>query len=200
MAISATHYRLEKDAREKALIPFKLWVRTAGVVMAAMLCLGAGRAVEDVAQLQARFDQEKDGVRKAKLIQKLGDAQFNQEREAAKANDYVTVGLVMEKYRDNVRETLQALKKTRPDAEKHPSGYKQLEIHVGRGLREVRDVILVSPEPYRPPMLLVEQELKDMDMELLRLLFPRRPGEKAPPPLANGSTNSGQRGKAEKQP
>jgi len=27
---------------------------------------------------------------------------------------------------------------------------------------------------------LVEQDLKDMDMELLRLLFPRRPGEQPP--------------------
>ena len=33
------------------------------------------------------------------------------------------------------------------------------------------------PEQYRPPMQLVEQDLKDMDLELLRLLFPRRPGE-----------------------
>jgi hypothetical protein len=179
MASSATHHRFEENAREKAVTPPNFWARAAAAAVAAMLCLGPGRAVEDVTQLQARFDQEKDGVRKAKLIQKLGDAQFNQEREAAKANDYMTVGLVMEKYRDNVRETLEALKRTHADAEKHPSGYKQLEIHVGRGIREVRDVILVSPEPYRPPMQLVEQDLKDMDMELLRLLFPRRPGEKA---------------------
>ena len=67
-----------------------------------------------------------------------------------------TVGLVMEKYRDNVRAALEALKKTHPDAEKHSSGYKQLEIHVGKGMREIRDVILAVPEPFRPPMQLVE--------------------------------------------
>ena len=188
MASSATHHRLEEDARKKTVIPFKLWVRSAAALIAMIGCLGAGRATESLAQLQARFDQEKDGVRKAKLMPKLGDAQFNREREAAKANDFVTVGLVMEKYRDNVRETLEALKRTRPDAEKHPSGYKQLEIHVGKGIREIRDVILAAPEPYRPPMQLVEQNLKDMDMELLRLLFPRRPGEDAPPHAAGSKT------------
>jgi len=83
----------------------------------------------------------------------------------------------MEKYRDNVRAAVEALKKTHPDAEKHSSGYKQLEIHVGKGIREIRDVIIAMPEQYRPPMQLVEQDLKDMDLELLRLLFPRRPGE-----------------------
>ena len=107
-----------------------------------------------------------------------GDAQFAKEREYARANDYSAVGLMMEKYRDNVRVAFDALKKQHPDAEKHSSGYRQLEIHVGVGIREVRDVILAAPEPYRPPMQLVEDDLKAMDRELLQLLFPRRPGEK----------------------
>jgi hypothetical protein len=200
MASTATHHRSEKDAREKALTPAKKSrAKAATALIAAMLCLGAARPVEDVAQLQARFNQEKDGNKKAKLMQKLGDAQFDQERAAARANDYVTVGTVMEKYRDNVRETLEALKKSHPNAEKHSSGYKRLEIHVGRGLREIRDVILAMPEPYRPPMHLVERDLKDMDMELLRLLFPRRPGEKALPGSSN-SPDPGDKEKTEKQP
>jgi len=153
-------------------------MRCAAVLFAAtLLCARTEGAVESLEQLQQRFDHETDGVRKAKALQKLGDAQFNKEREAANANDYVTVGLVMEKYRDNVRVAVEALKKTHPDAEKHSSGYKQLEIHVGKGIREIRDVIIAMPEQYRPPMQLVEQDLKDMDLELLRLLFPRRPGE-----------------------
>ena len=162
------------------------------VLLAALGACGGLRAgVEDVAHLQERFDREPDGVRKAKLLEKLGDAQFNQEREATKAGDFSTVGLVMEKYRDNVRAALAGLKKARPEAEKHPGGYKQLEIHVGRGLREVRDVMLAMPEAYRPPMQIVEQDLKEMDLELLRLLFPRRPGEQtnpkaAPPPAPEG--------------
>jgi len=133
--------------------------------------------VEDLEQLQTRFDHETDAVRKAKLLAKLGDAQFDKERTAAKADDYVTVGLVMEKYRDNVRAALEGLKKAHPEAERHSSGFKQLEIHVGRGLVEIRDVIIAMPEPLRPPMELVQKDLQDLDVELLRMLFPRRPGE-----------------------
>ena len=147
----------------------------------------AARAVDDLPHLQERFDKETDGVRKARQLQKLGDAQFSREREAAKASDFETAGLVLEKYRDNVRAALEALKKTHPQAERHPGGYKELEFNVGAGLREVRDVILAMPEQYRPPMQIVEKDLLDMDTELLRLLFPRRPGEQ-PPVEAPAST------------
>jgi len=144
---------------------------------------------DDLAILQDRFDRETDGVRKAKDLRKLGDAQFSQERAATKASDFQMAGVVMEKYRDNVRSALEALKKTHPQAEKHPGGYKELEFHVGTGLREVRDVILAMPEQFRPPMQIVEKDLMEIDLELLRLLFPRRPGEQPPlqPPASTPS-------------
>jgi len=166
--------------------------------VALLFCLTPGRSADDVAHLQERFDKETDGVRKAKELQKLGDAQFNQERAATKAGDFQAAGLVLEKYRDNVHAALEALKKTHPQAEKHPGGYKELEFHVGLGLREVRDVILAMPEQYRPPMQIVEKDLLDMDVELLRLLFPRRPGEQ--PPLQPPASISKKENPTEKRP
>jgi hypothetical protein len=201
MAGTAANHRSEKNAGKKSLIKFlTLAARSSLLVVAAIILCGATlRGEEDLAHLQQRFDSEKNGVSKAKLLQKLGDAQFSAERAAANANDYSTVGLVMEKYRDNVRAALDALKKSHPDAEKHSSGYKQLEIHLGKGLREIRDVLIAVPEPFRPPMQLVAQDLRDMDMELLRLLFPRRPGEQ-PPMQPEASTPVKPAQPPEKQP
>jgi hypothetical protein len=54
------------------------------------------------------------------------------------------------------------------------------------------------PEPLRPPMQAVESDLKEMNMELLKLLFPRRPGEQ--PPLDPGASTPKNREKPEKQP
>jgi hypothetical protein len=133
-------------------------------------------------ELQRRFDNESDGVNKAKMLQKLGDAQFQREREAEKAGDYDTVGFVMEKYRDNVRAAFDAVKKTHPDAEKHPSGYKQLQMHTDVGIREVNDLLATVPEPYRPPLQIVKSDLLQIDKDLLHMLFPRRPGEKQTSP------------------
>ena len=119
------------------------------------------------------------------MLSKLGDAQFEAARRAGKEGDYTTVGFTMEKYRDNVRAALEALKKQHPDAEKHSNGYRQMEMHVKQGIREVEDSMLAAPPPYKPPLQIVRQDLISMDEELIGLLFPRRPaGAKPPAPPA----------------
>lgn len=135
-------------------------------------------AAQSLAELQARFDHETNGVHKAKLMQRLGEAQFEEARRAGKAGEYDSLGLTLEKYRDNVRAAVEALKKQHPDAEKQSNGYRQLEMHLRKGIREVDETILVSPESHKPPLQIVRQDLIAMDDELLKGLFPRRPLEK----------------------
>ncbi|MGA2419403.1 MAG: hypothetical protein ABSG69_04925 [Candidatus Acidiferrum sp.] len=133
---------------------------------------GAGGKTQTLAELQAKFDHEENAVRKAKLIEKLGDAQFEALHAAEKAEDYSAVGLTLEKYRDNVDAALAGLKKEHPDAERQSNGYRQLQMHLRRGIREVREALVTSPEEFRPPLELVEKDLTGMDDELLRMLFP----------------------------
>jgi hypothetical protein len=141
------------------------------------LALRPPGVADSLADLQSRFDRETSGVRKAKLMEKLGNAQFEEARRAGKAGDYNAVGLLLEKYRDNVREAVDVLKKQHPDAEKQSNGYRQLEMHLRKGIREIDDTLLVSPEAYKPPLQLVRQDLIGLDDELLKMLFPRRPLE-----------------------
>jgi hypothetical protein len=153
--------------------------------LAFVLSLWPPCAAGQLADLQTRFDRESDSVHKAKLLQKLGEAQFEAVRQAEKAGDNSTVGLALEKYRDNVRAALEALRKQHPNAEKQPNGYRQLEIQARKGMREVAESLLVAPEPYQPPLEIVRQDLAAMDDELLKLLFPNRPLNKKaanPPP------------------
>jgi len=139
-------------------------------------------AQQTVAELQAHFDRESNSVKKAKLLVKLGDAQFEEARRAEKAGDNNAVDATLEKYRDNVRAALEALKKQHGDAERHSNGYRQMEIHVKEGIREVEDSMIAAPVPYKPPLQIVRQDLINMDEELIRLLFPHRPADKAVPP------------------
>src|SRR5258708_6070240 len=141
-----------------------------------LVMLPAGEA-QSLADLQVRFDREPSGVQKAKLLGKLGDAQFEEARRAGKAGEYTAVGLTLEKYRDNVRAAVEALKKQHPDAEKQSNGYRQLQMHLRQGIRELDDTLLVSPEAFKPPLQLVRQDLIGLDDELLKMLFPRRPLE-----------------------
>jgi hypothetical protein len=161
-----------REARRVAL-PFLL----------AALC-GVTSAADKVSELQARFDSETNGVHKAKMLQKLGDAEFEEASRAEKAGDYTTVDLLMEKYRDNVRAASQVLEKENPDGERHPGGYKQLEMHVQKGLRQVDEILLLAPAEYKPPLQLVRADLLTFDDELLRFLFPRKHENKPAAPAA----------------
>lgn len=138
-------------------------------------------AQESVAELQARFDREGNSIKKAKLLVRLGDAQFEESRRAGQAGDNNAVDASMEKFRDNVRAALEALKKQHPDAEKHSNGYRQMEMEVKHGIREVEDSMLAASAPYKPPLQIVRQDLINMDEEMIRLLFPHRPADSKPP-------------------
>lgn len=136
---------------------------------------GAPAKTQSLGELQEKFDHEDNAVHKAKLLQKLGDAQFEALHAAEKAEDYNAAGVTLEKYRDNVRAALAELKKQHPNAERQSNGYRQLQMHVDRGVREVDEALLTSPEEFRPPLQLVRADLGVIDDELLRLLFPRQP-------------------------
>jgi hypothetical protein len=163
--------------------------RIAVPVLMAAWCAAAGAVAADkLSELQARFDSEPSGVHKAKMLQRLGDAEFEEAARAEKAGDYSTVDLIMEKYRDNVRAASGAIERESPDGERHPNGYKQLEMHVQKGLREVDELLLVAPPEFKPPLQLVRKDLLTLDDELLRFLFPRRHENKPPVPATPPST------------
>ena len=145
-----------------------------GIALASLILLPAV-AQESVAELQAKFDRESNSVKKAKLLVKLGDAQFEESRRAGRAGDNNVVDASMEKFRDNVRAALEALKKQHPDAERHSNGYRQMEMQVKQGIREVEDSMLAAAAPYKPPLQIVRQDLIAMDEELIQMLFPHRP-------------------------
>jgi hypothetical protein len=154
-------------------------LRALGILILAILPWLASRA-GNPDDLQARFDHESNSVRKAKLFDKLGDEQLTETRHASRSGDFSIVGEVMEKYRDNARVALNALKKEHPNAEHQLNGYKQLQMHLRKALRELRELLLLAPTEYKPPLQLVQDDLASMDDELLRMLFPPRPGKNPP--------------------
>jgi hypothetical protein len=148
-----------------------------------LLSFPAG-AMDKLGDLQAHFDHETHAGSKVKALAKLSEAQFEAAAKAGEAGDYTAVGLIFEKYRDNVRAAFELLKKQEPDADRHPGSYRQLELEVRRGVREVEETIIIVPDVVRPPLQIVRKDLIDVDDDLIRLLFPRRTKEpmKVPPP------------------
>jgi len=137
---------------------------------------------KSVAELQARFDAESNAEHKAKLLKDLCRAQIEEERAESKAGDFEKAGLIMEKYRDNIKAAFDALKKFHANARKKPGGYQRIEVQNQNGLREAEDLQLAMPLVYKPPMEIVRRDLSAMEDQLLLLLFPDRPGNKPVPP------------------
>ena len=148
------------------------------------LCLAPRPVLPDEASaaLQHQFDTEKDAGRKVKTFRKLSDAQFEIIHKANAAREFNSVGFTMEKYRDNLRAALDALKHQYPNPDKHIGPYKDLEFFVSQHLHIIDDQILTMPEEYHPPLQLVRRDVAAMEDELLHDLFPSRPGEKPLPP------------------
>lgn len=157
-----------------ALAPRWLAVLVSIVVLACVAFATVPPEKEKLADLQVRFDKESNPVHKAKLLTRLSAAQFEETRRLEKTGDFNSVGLLWEKFRDNARVTLDGLKKKVRDAEKHVGGYRELEIGLREGIREIDQTMLLAPAEYRPPLQIVRDDLSTMDDEVLRLLFPRR--------------------------
>jgi hypothetical protein len=142
----------------------------------------ATAATDKLSDLQARFAHETNSVQKARLLAKLSAAQFEETRRLEKAGDFNSVGLLWEKYRDDARSTFEALKKQHPDAERHSNGYRELEVGLREGIREIDQTRIIAPPEFRPPLMIVRGDLATMDDEVLRMLFPRRSIDPPPPP------------------
>jgi hypothetical protein len=141
------------------------------------LCCASVAAQDRVAALQTEFDRETNAVRKAKLIHKLGDAQFQEARRYGDAGDYDAVAKWMESYRDDAETALAALKAFHPDGERHPEGYKEMHIHMRKSLRVLEETILETPDSYRARLEAVRKDLIGVEDQLMAALFPRPPGK-----------------------
>lgn len=157
----------------------------AGISCALLLLICPVSWADKVNELQAHFDKETHATTKIRILDKLAEAQFEVASKADAQGDFVTVGLTFEKYRDNVRAAFELLRKQEPDAERHPGGYRQLELQTRKGIREVEQTIIIVAAEMRPPLGIVQKDLVTIDDELIQLLFPKHTKEptKVPPSL-----------------
>ena len=133
------------------------------------------------AELRARFTNETDPVRKAKLLVPLSEAEFREVLKDADSENFGEALALFEKYRDEARACQKALEAKEPDPEKHPNGFKQLQISLRQSLRRLSDIIVDLPAGDQKPFIDVRMDLEQMDRQVMHELFPRR-AEPAPDP------------------
>jgi hypothetical protein len=127
------------------------------------------------AELRSRFTNETDPVRKAKLLGPLGEAEFRDILKDADSENFGEALAIFQRYRDEARACQKALEGKEPDPEKHPNGFKQLQISLRQSLRRLSDIIVDLPADEQKPFQDVRRDLEQMDRQLIHELFPRRP-------------------------
>ncbi len=150
----------------------------AAAILALALC--APLAAQDrLAKNLAKYQQETDPVRKARDLAKFGRDQVNLARKQLKSGDDVAALHTLQLYRDEVRESFAGLKASGIDAEKKPSGFKQLQISLRENLRHIGDLIYTLPVDKRPFFRAVRDDLIQEQNGLIDALFPRNPNRNA---------------------
>lgn len=129
-------------------------------------------AEESEVKIEAQYQNEHDSVRKAKLLAKLGPLEVKRTRDYLDMNDEEHALATLAHFRDEVRDTTGALSTAKADAEKHPSGYKELQIGLRETIRRLNDVVLALPVEERPMFESVRSDLVAMQGELFEALFP----------------------------
>ncbi len=130
-------------------------------------------AAEDSrAKYEEQFQLEHDPVAKAKILSKLGNLQIEQARNDLKMNKDEQALADLEHYRDQVESTFAALSANEVNAEKHPAGFKELQISLRQTLRRTDELILLVPFDKRPWFQAVRSDLARVQNSLIEALFP----------------------------
>jgi hypothetical protein len=135
-----------------------------------------------LAEFRSRFEQESNPVHRAKMMHDLGAAEFQEiARDVGDGNLKEALALA-EEYRDEARVCVKELDAKSIDAEKHPAGFKQLELSLRESLRRLNDVLVGLAVDEQEPFFGVRDDIEQLDQHVIHELFPRRPTEEAQKP------------------
>jgi hypothetical protein len=132
--------------------------------------------------LQAKFDQEADVMRRAKMMTDLSRADFHEVEQQVAAGDNTDALKTLRQFVDDAQKCSDALDKREPNPESHPTGFKQLQIATRESLRRLDDLTVGLVGDEQAPFLALRKSLDQINRHLIRELFPHQaqPPESAP--------------------
>ena len=148
-----------------------------GLVLTAMVAIPAA-PVDHAPELRARFERETNPVRRAKMMQKLGAAEFRDiENDVADAR-FAMAATMLHQYRLEVEQCSKELDATGDNAEKHPDGFKQLQISIRESLERLDRLISTMTASQQVPLRADRNRLEELNSHLLEELFPQAPNRR----------------------
>lgn len=120
-------------------------------------------------------------MRRAQAMPKLGEAEFDEIDRDVDAGKLPESLVILKEYRDEILSCEKGLDARKIDAEKHPRGYKQLEISLRESLRKVNSLMVGLTADEQAPFAAVRDSLEELNRHLIRELFPKGPNDDTTP-------------------
>lgn len=157
-------------------------IGAAAMAAALSLVLLPLQATSSINDLLSRFEHDSNPIHRAKLMPKLGDAEFAAVRKDVDDGDVPAAVQVLQKFRDQARECMKDLDALGTDAEKHPNGFKELQISLRETLRRLDALMGDLTRDEQDQFAGLRKEIDSMNKHVIRELFPRQPDTGAPAP------------------
>ena len=123
-------------------------------------------------EFRSRVEHETDPVRKAKLIRQLQPDRFKEVSKAFSADKLPDALAILQEFAAEAQSCENELEARAVDAEKHPAGFKELQIAVREALRTTDDLLVTITSDEQQPFAGVHGQLNDTDLRLIHELFP----------------------------
>jgi hypothetical protein len=160
------------------------FIPIAGLMLAVTILTGSHTPQDRAADFRARIAREPDPLRKAKMMPQYGDLEFQDIHNDIEEGNLSQALEHLEAYLDQAQSVAKSLDARAADPEKHPAGFKQLQISVRGALRRVEDIIVRLPSDDAKPFQELRKDLEELDRHLVHELFPRQPAVETTPPKA----------------
>lgn len=126
-----------------------------------------------ILDFRTRFTQETDIRRRAEKMPKLGAVEFDEITRDINAGKLREALEVLKEYRDEIQSCEKDLDAKNIDAERHPKGFKELEISLRQSLRRLNDLLVGFTTDEQAPFLEVRIDLDELNRHVIHELFPR---------------------------
>ncbi len=133
----------------------------------------AGRP-QTAQELQARFEQEPDVMKRAKLMVELSREDFHEISQEVATGDNTDALQNLQRLVDDVQKCSDALDARGINAESHPVGFKQLQIATRESLRRLDYITVGLTSDEQVPFLALRKNLDQLNRRLISELFPRQ--------------------------
>jgi hypothetical protein len=124
------------------------------------------------ADLRSRFEHEANPIQKAKMMPDLGDAEFQQIRKQVDQDHFQAALGLLRQYQAQADTCMKGLAALDLDPEKHPTGFKQLQISVQEALRRIEALLPAMTADEQAPFLEIRKDLEEINHRLIDDLFP----------------------------